>query len=557
MIISYFFSTSSTLANYRTPTVVKMPLSMSPRTLLCLCILGTAARTATAYVTSYSAVPVSRQMEWLKEMTVDICESQPGCLSDRQLSQAPELMKAWSHSKHCNRECALAVESLVKRVIDERLAGNDHVSDLTADDYNCLVEGWARSGAGEAAAERCEQIITAMQEQGGMVAPNLTTFKAVLMAWSQATLVGNLSYGPHRAQRVLELMIRLYTTGENEKALPDADCFDSVLQTWSRSGHPDAPAQTEQVLGAMERLYESTELPQLKPRTTSFNAVLAAWLKSGNPKAADRASDILSFMEILAKQGDVAPDAVSYYMVMGALAKSPDQVAAARKAGTFLRHVENTYHEAVAAVESADAAAVAAASEGLVPNTILFNTAMGCHAKSNVSGSFRKARSILNRQMALYQSGCEKSKPDVYGFTSVIAASASEHGSNREKMAAFQVALDTYRALEQFPEDAPNHVTYGTMLKACGKLLPSGSPVRRKWVRRVFQDAAKTGCVGDMVLGRMREAASPDIFRELMQGVNKRQLPESWTCNVDQASDRRKKNHNNCKLSRNRKRAEV
>jgi hypothetical protein len=147
----------------------------------------------------------------------------------------------------------------------------------------------------------------------------------------------------------------------------------------------------------------------------------------------------------------------------------------------------------------------------------------------------------------------------VYGFTSVIAAFAAELGSKKEKMAAFQVALDTYRELEQYPEDAANHVTYGTMLKACGKLLPSGSPVRRKWVRRVFQDAARTGCVGDMVLGRMREAATPDVFKELMKGIDKRQLPQSWTCNVDQASDRRRKSgsrqYNNNRVSR--KRAEV
>jgi hypothetical protein len=530
--------------------------------LVSLCMLTTAVRihTATAYITSKAAVPVSRQMEWLKEITVDICESQPGCLSDRQLSQVPEVMKAWSHSKRSDRECALAVESLVKRVIDERIAGNDHVSDFTADDYNCLVEGWARSGGGEAAAERCEQIITAMQEQGGMVAPNLTTFKAVLMAWSQATQAEKLSYGPHRAQRVLEWMIQLYSTGENPRALPDADCFDICLQTWSGSGHADAPAQTEQVLGVMERLYESTQLVKLKPRTTSFNAVLAAWSKSGRPEAADRASNILAFMEILSKQGDVAPDYVSYSIVMGVLAKSQDQVAAARKAGAFLRHAEISYQESVHAVDAVDDDfdAAAVASNGLVPDTILFNTAMGCWAKSIVLGSYLKARSILNRQTALYESGCEKCRPDVYGFTSVIAACASEHGSKKERLAAFQVALDTYRELEQYPEDSANHVTYGTMLKACGKLLPSGSPVRRKWVRRVFQDAAKTGCVGDMVLGRMREAASPDIFKELMQGIDKRRLPQSWTCNVDQASDRRRKNGSRQYTNnRSRKRAEV
>jgi hypothetical protein len=76
-------------------------------------------------------------------------------------------------------------------------------------------------------------------------------------------------------------------------------------------------------------------------------------------------------------------------------------------------------------------------------------------------------------------------------------------------------------------------------------------------VRRVFQDAASKGCVGDMVFGRMRESASPDIFKELMKGVDKRQLPAAWTHNVDLASERRRKNSRQYSNNKNRKRAEV
>jgi hypothetical protein len=481
-------------------------------------------------------------MQWLKEMTVDFCESPTGCLSDSQLSQAPAIMKAWSLSKVQNQECALAVEQLLKRVIEERLAGNDAVTDLTTQDYNCLVEGWARSGAGTAGAERCEQILTAMQAQGGRIAPNLPTFKAVLMAWRQATQQDNLSYGPIRAQRILEWMIRLYATGDNKSALPDQDCFDICLQTWSRSGHAAAPEQTEKILGAMERLFELTGLETVKPRTTSFNAVLAAWSKSGRPEAAERATNILTFLENPAS-GDAAPDAVSYTIVLAALAKSPDQAVAARKADVLVRHAVNAYCQAVQADPS---------HAGHL-DSILFNTAMGCWAKANVAGSFLKARSMLDRQIALYETGCDSCKPDVYGFTSVIAACAATQGSKKERWTTFGVALDTYQELTQY--DDANHVTYGTMLKACAKLLPAASPVRRKWVRQIFRHAVQSGRVGDMVLSRLREAAPPDIFRELMQGHHKKHLPPSWTCNVNANGNRRKKALPANKLRR--KRAEV
>lgn len=517
-------------------------LVLSTTTLLLLQLGSTATLlllqlgSSDAYITSHGAVPVGRQRAWLKELTDDLCQVQPGQLSTHQLTQANEIMYAWSHtkpSKGTGVENALAVESLVKRVIDERIAGNAD-ADLTTDDYNCLLEGWARSGQGPAAAERCEQIVSAMQQQEPL--PDLSSFKAALMAWRQAS--GEASYSPLRAQRLLEWMIDLSKSGENADVLPDADCFDLVLQTWSRSRLPTAPQQAEHVLGVMERLYESTGLEKLKPRTLSFNAVLAAWSKSGAPTAADRASNILAFMELLEAEGDetVAPDAVSYATVMMALTHAEDQAPAAAKADAFLQHVLK--------------------HDRLVPDTILFNTAMGCWAKAtSVNGAYRRARAILDCQIEVYNSGCDNSKPDVYGFTSVIASCTSERGNKQAKSKAFQVALGTFRELQEQEDsfDGPNHVTYGTMLKACAKLLPASSQLRRQTVRRVFQDCIQAGCVGDMVLARLREATSPDVYKELMAGNNKRSLPLAWTVNVKKASDHRRKRQGVPK----RKRAEV
>lgn len=505
------------------------------------------ARFAHAYITSHGAVPAHRQREWLQQLTTEICQVQPGRLSNHQLSQAPDLMYAWSHLKDDStkgpqsKENALAVERLLKRLIDERRAGNPHAGEilLTTDDYNCVLEGWARSGLGEAAAERCEQILQGMHEQGP--SPNLSSFKAVLMAWRQASVTDKrvAKYAPHRTQRILDWMIRLYQEGENKKVLPDSDCFDIVLQIWSRSGHPQAPQQAERILGVMERLYESTGLQRVKPRTLSFNAVLAAWSRSSDPIAADRSSDILSFMELLDSKGDhtVAPDTVSFCTVMGALAKHPDQAEAANKAQMFLQHVEDSY--------------LARKTNRLVPDRILFNTAMGCLAKANASGAYVRARAILERQVTLYNGGCKTCKPDVYGFTSVIASCAAEP-SKREKANAFKVALDTFHTLQTF-EDGPNHVTYGTMLKACAKLLPTNSPQRHSWSKKIFQQSVDAGLVGDMVVSRLREAVSPELYKELMQGHTKRQLPSQWTRNVVEMNEYRKKKSS----GNSRKRAEV
>lgn len=490
------------------------------------------------------AVPRERQVEWLKQMTEDIKHVQLGQLSKDQISKAPEIMHAWSLTPKKSVEKALALESLVKRLVDERRAGNVYVSDLTVHDYNCVLEGWARSGAADAAAERCDSILERMEKGGGLVKPDLSSYKAVLMAWRHA----DGKHGAHRAQRILEHMVRLYQENPqvNEGILPDADCFDIVLQSWSRSSHVKAPEQAEGVLAAMERLYETTGSRKLKPRTTSFNAVLAAWYRSSHPKAADRAYDLLGFMEQLENKGDwrVAPDKASYSTVMGALAKQDGKspLELAQRAEHLLRRVEHKSRT----MESLS-------STRFVPDAILFNTVMGFWAKANVPGSFRYARSILDRQIAIYDSGChDECCPDVFGYTSVIASAAAERGTPQQCQEAFDVALATFHQMKEYNVQ-PNHVTYGNMIKACARLLPAQSPVRRKWIRRIFQESRTNGLVGDMVLSRLREGTRNTEYKDLLQGHVRTSLPESWTCNLPSPV----KNERKHRLSRRRRTAEV
>jgi hypothetical protein len=212
-----------------------------------------------AYMTRSPALPTPRQLEYLKKITGEICDSPPGKLTDGMIADSHQLMKGWTRlsktvstrpqqqtkkknirktlSVTASKENAVAVENLVKRLIEETKAGNAKANPTT-EDYNCMLESWARSGEGVFAAERCEQILTQMQEQyqngDDQVQPDLSSFKISLMAWKHA---GGDALSSFRAQRILEWMISLYQSGRNVKASPDQMCFDSVLQSWSRNNH--------------------------------------------------------------------------------------------------------------------------------------------------------------------------------------------------------------------------------------------------------------------------------------------------------------------------------
>jgi hypothetical protein len=517
------------------------------------------------YITSKSSYspPTPRQIEFLKQITDDICASPTGELTESMIADSHHIMKGWTRlskttktsaeaSKKNNKkkdskptatvafltkkENAVAVESLVKRLVEETKAGNTKANPTT-EDYNCMLESWARSDEGVFAAERCEQILTQMQshyELTGECQPNLQSFKIALMAWKHA---GGNTLSSFRAQRILEWMMTLAEKGQNDLAYPDQMCFDSVLQSWSRNTHKRSPEYAETLLGVMETK------GGVRPRTLSFNAVLGAWgraitpttsssTSTTNARAWERACDILSFMEKLYHvegNKDVEPDRVSYHIVMSALARSGDPNAAP-KADKILKFIEKR---------------VKSGELSWKPDTLLFNSAMGCWAHSNAKDAYRKSRSILDRQIYHFNNGCgEQCRPDVYGFTSVLSTCAAESGSASSKAKAFNVALSTFQQLVQRQDEygSPNHVTYGTMMKCVANLLPPGSPERKKWTEKIFRECIAKGMVGGMVLSRSREAVgSAEEYKELMMGHTKSNIPQKWTRNVNEKSEYRRR----------------
>eukprot|EP00526_Cylindrotheca_closterium_P013412 CAMPEP_0113653532 /NCGR_PEP_ID=MMETSP0017_2-20120614/28635_1 /TAXON_ID=2856 /ORGANISM="Cylindrotheca closterium" /LENGTH=527 /DNA_ID=CAMNT_0000566543 /DNA_START=66 /DNA_END=1649 /DNA_ORIENTATION=+ /assembly_acc=CAM_ASM_000147 len=475
-----------------------------------------------SYITFKTYIPPIRQRQWLTQLTGDICDSPTG---SRLIDSAPEVLRGWSMSKDATVENAMAVESLFKRLVDESKAGERNVNPTTLD-YNIILNLWVKSRGGVLASERCEQILTTMQKlhhdtNDFSIQPNLETFKSVLLSWKNS----GVPFAAIRAQRVLEWMIQLYEAGEND-VLPDSDCFDIVLQIWSRSDDPKAAYKAEQLLLTQDKLSQIVQSHKLRPTTMSFNAVLNAWAKKVSPEASHKYKKLVTLLSLMEhlyfEMGNtrVEPDRCTVFC---ALAKGCSFETATR-ADKILRSIEYHYknHEI-----------------SWQPDAILFNAVIASWAHSDVTGAYRKAQSILDRQLNLYKAGCQECRPDVIGFTSVLSSCASEPKKS-EKAKAFNVALSNIQTLEKNPAfGKANHVTYGTMLKACARLLPAGSPERTKWTRHFFQKSCEAGMVGGMVLGRLREAASPEEYKELMQGYSKNFLPKEWTVNVQEKSGRR------------------
>lgn len=111
-----------------------------------------------AYITS--GLPAHTHRAFLRKLTDDICNTDPGSLKD--VNSATKVMSAWASApeklvRESGKDRAIRVEGLLKRMIDERRAGNEEAVART-ENYNAVMKSWAISGERSAAALRCEQV---------------------------------------------------------------------------------------------------------------------------------------------------------------------------------------------------------------------------------------------------------------------------------------------------------------------------------------------------------------------------------------------------------------
>jgi hypothetical protein len=112
-----------------------------------------------AYIST--GLPAHVHRAYLRKLTDDICSTDPGTLTSQEVSNTSMLMSAWASAprklRESGKERAMKVENLLKRIIDERRAGNVEAIART-EDYNTVMKSWANSGEQSAAAFRVEQV---------------------------------------------------------------------------------------------------------------------------------------------------------------------------------------------------------------------------------------------------------------------------------------------------------------------------------------------------------------------------------------------------------------
>ena len=314
------------------------------------------------------------------------------------------------------------------------------------------------------------------------------------------------------------------------------------MATWAQSGHSLAAERVEELLIILDRLYQAefgnddgdgvdTAFHEsvLRPNTRNFDQVLSALAQKAetSPDAARRAENVLDHMESLADQGieSAGPSLASYCAVSGAWSKVGG-IEGSQRADDILCRVEEHYLRG---------------KESFQPDCLAYNIVTDSFVKARSKDSYELARKVLDRQIEMHtEHGAQWCKPDVFSFSLVLNGCASAYGSRKERLKAFRVAKQTFVEMERFGV-RPNQVTYGIMLKCANKLLQPGSEKRESFVRDIFERSRRDGLIDSAVINSLRLAASPELFKELLEGHDRcsSSIPPEWSCNVSKKKPRR------------------
>lgn len=341
---------------------------------------------------------------------------------------------------------------------------------------------------------------------------------------------------------------------------PNARTVATLMDAYGRLGTPEGARRTEDLLDALRDAWVASDHSvSLAPNLVCYNTVLTAWAKAGGSLAA---TNCLRLFDRL----PVPPDRISYNAVLHAVARSGWRDAGAR-AEAILKDDMMQFAAAGCGGGDDETAAIVVA---VTPNARSYTTCMDAWGQG---GQFPdRAHALLTELQNMHRAtGDEGLRPNIYSYTTVIHAyAASKHAC--KAAAAYAVFTDMidagvapnrvaynsllnccatstphpelvdmvetlYRQLLQLRTDGPDHVTFGTVLKACCNLLWKDE----SFAVAVFTEACDRGQVSSGVLWQFRQAVPIDIYRKLIGDDQTLwiDLPEAWTCNVREERGRR------------------
>jgi pentatricopeptide repeat protein len=439
----------------------------------------------------------AKRENWLEDATEECFDEEKlplGSLTEGDAESMVGLMVAWSRKN--NLEGALAVERLLKRIVDDMSAGNQNVF-VSSRMYAITINAWARSGQ-EGAAERAQDIHDAMvnfykQTGDQRLRPTQRSCNALLLAWARSGRPDAVKKG----ERLFGQMLNEWS--DNKKSRPDATTIRCMLELYGNDGSKNAldkaerlfesvesfgSQKTASIYTALQNVYakaqgidaakKTMEVVQrmmeddspVRPGIGNFNIVMNAYTRENKPDSARKAINLLQKMEQPVSDGGygVAPDKMIYFLVILTCSRHPDINKGANLAERVLERMEDR-----ARVEAKLREEISSVAPPLVYMDLeCFNVVMAAISKSSDPEAFSRIFRIIQRMQNDYSN--QNIQPSLRSWNAALNAlsrqSTLEAATRAEKILNHLHQLYDNGKLKEKPDE----FAYSSVLTAYQRL---------------------------------------------------------------------------------------
>lgn len=242
------------------------------------------------------------------------------------------LMTAWARQRSVH--AAIQVEHLLKRIIDDIHAGNTLIDPPNTRMYIYAMDAWAKNAPTvEGAAQRAHAIHDALIEEyqstpnATHLKPTVVSYNTVLNAWAKSNHPESIK----RVEQVLDQMIH------EQDILPDAITLSTVLDAFSRRAtNPNMTQKSQEFFDHMTHEYNITPNPYV------YYALQNVYARSNDPKGTEYCLDILDSMR--QEPGINKPTCMNYNTVLLAASRRPSENST-QLAISFLEKMESSEYD--------------------------------------------------------------------------------------------------------------------------------------------------------------------------------------------------------------------
>ena len=328
---------------------------------------------------------------------------------------------------------------------------------------------------------------------------DFTAIKTILMLLSRAP-------SPTSADAAYDILDRMMKKGLR----PDAGCLSLCVQAIAKTPGPKYIHRAHGMLKRFVAEFQQGKLDEF-PHIASFTVTIRAWSLSKSTKAPDKTFELLHLLEELKESGarGAQLNSTIYSAVLSVLARSGDPKQAER-AESMLRSLGDNHER------------------GPRPDQIMWNTVLLGWSRAACPDRSQRANQVLEAMKA-----DPNVTPDEYSFNTVINAAVHTKGNEAEKLAALQIAVDTFEQMKKSPGVSPDHITYLSMMKAHTLLAPDKNVDE---LTALFEQCCESGHVSPSIMHQLKislpETAKEERLAAYKANAHKKTLPTEWTRNV-------------------------